>query len=269
MRKPLLAGVFVGMVAVAGVALLPAHEAEAALSALASAGPVVEVAGTQVAIVDMRAPSSATPLASLTPGAGTALLLDVAPGTALTPLLSPQASWGLFLGSAGYQALSPQVTSVAFPATLTKKAPPDKGNIFITVSFKPTELKYLKASGDAVAPPIKRAVTGVERFTLQLGAASAPGSADIEAFAFVPGKAGTKLFISMDEGEAAAWLAWPAAEKRSGSLAYLGGAGATTLLLKGVTLVAKTKTTPPKSLPKVKCEMYVEELHLKSSEGAF
>lgn len=58
------------------------------------------------------------------------------------------------------------ITKIGLPALSAA----DKGNAFITVAFKPTELKYLKASGDvakpAVGPTTKSITTNNFRFTL-------------------------------------------------------------------------------------------------------
>ncbi|MCE9577633.1 MAG: hypothetical protein K8W52_31070 [Deltaproteobacteria bacterium] len=72
------------------------------------------------------------------------------------------------------------ITKISLPALSAA----DKANIFLTFSFKPTELKYMKASGDvakAAVGPTTKSITG-NNFSLKLGSFNCKRVNKIEAF---------------------------------------------------------------------------------------
>jgi len=72
------------------------------------------------------------------------------------------------------------ITKISIP----KLSAADKANIFLTFSFKPTEIKYMKASGDIAKPtvgPNTKAATG-NNFSIKLGSFDMKTVNAVEAF---------------------------------------------------------------------------------------
>lgn len=231
-------------------------------SALTAAGPKLTFAsGVVVPVAAVRSTTNVE-LTALPERSTAALQLVVAPGVALGRLASQDgAKAALTLGGGVYDLGPSDVTSIAFPSVAAK--PGDKTNAFITVAFKPTEIKYMKASGDVAKPSIgPSSSASVTSFSLALGGATSASSMILDAFTLHPDTPGAVLGATMAEADAGAWATWADGERRDGTLRYAGPAGTVDLALRGVSL-AKKKPAKDKNAWHV--ELYVEEIQVKGS----
>ncbi len=239
-------GLFIVGVACCGVVGCAAPMTEEGEALAASESPVSTATsgaltlgdGTSIAFQDVSTPSSTTPLTRLQSGSATPLVVRVPLGAGLDRLL-PQSgtSWTIRLGGEVFSLGPSSVTSISFPA-MTKDTP--KTNIHITIGFKPTELKYLKASGDVAKPTVVPSGTGGAGFQLSLGGAKTSSSTSSIGAWTIDSTGRGSFTLQIAAADLAGWSAWPAGEARAGTLTYQG---------EGVSLVLvvdKVTKDPPK-----------------------
>lgn len=223
-----------------------------AREALSTAGSLVLADGSVLPVQEVRAASTGTSLTALPVGTTSELAVLLPLGPAAAQLVAQTGkAWSLSLGAQGYSLGTPSVTRIGLPAA--KKG--DKGNAFITVSFKPTELKYLKASGDIVKPTVAPA-PGPATFGLTLGPTATSATASIDAWSIDSSGRGS-FVVQIPAAEIAAW----SKVATSGALTYQSASGAVVVTLSGVT--AEKPVRRDDSLQSYTVKLYSEHAKLE------
>lgn len=250
------------IVAVVGGCALPVGDdasSNASETALATSSTArIDLGGGGVVPIGaVRVAGSTTSLTSLATVSAAALAIDVAPGDSVGRILSATSSvstWKLATSGGAYDLGHARVLGVTFPAA--SSATKDAGKITIELAPEYTR----RTNAFTIAPAPATTAPSVDTFSAQLGIATSPRSATIDAVTIPIGGTGVTIGLTMNEADANAWLAWPSGELRSGQLRYAGPSGVTTVTITGASVAAKTTTGD--TIRRVKVEIYCEHMKL-------
>ncbi|MFO0659145.1 MAG: hypothetical protein U0165_04855 [Polyangiaceae bacterium] len=229
----------------------------------ATTGPRITLGGTiTVPIAGIRSSQTQSDLTSLIEGSTAPLQLVVPPSAGLAQLVEYSgATTALSLGSKVYDVGAWSPNLVRFPEVRGQSDSASKTNAFITVAFKPTEIKYLKASGDiakpAAAPSSSASVTA---FHLALGSSQSTPAMSIAAATLDPALSTLELTVKMNAEDLNTWGPWASTDRRNGTLTYVGPAGSITVELTGVTATPPKPTDSPQLY---ECKYYCEHAKLE------
>jgi type II secretory pathway pseudopilin PulG len=165
-------------------------------------------------------------------------------------------TWSVFLGDGVYDLGNAQLVETTLPELATAPTAASKTKAhYVTIKFSPEKVRYAKATGSAGTP--RRYVSANATF----GAATSPASAVLAPVTIPASGQGVIVSVTMNESDAAAWMAWSPLEARNGQLRYLTDVGETRVNATGARITKKTKTKPAAdAVAKVTAEMYVEQM---------